>query len=108
MVSHQHAALQSFVFGKNRGKKNGNEEQRKKRNEKFIPFQNSFFVYFLMTEMKNGSAGIRVISYRLITMREKEKPGGIAPTMVFRDRDDNYCRRPAACNTQTQRENQRI
>jgi hypothetical protein len=37
-------------------------------------------------------------------MREKEKPGGIAPTMVFRDRDDNYCRRPAACNTQTHRE----
>lgn len=72
-----------FEKKKNRGKKNGNEEQRKKINVKFIPFQNSFFVYFLMTEMKNGSAGIRVISYRLITMREKEKPGGIAPTMVF-------------------------
>lgn len=84
MVSHQHAALQSFVFLKRKkiverkmGMKN------KGRNVKFIPFQNSFFVYFLMTEMKNGSAGIRVISYRLITMREKEKPGGIAPTMVF-------------------------
>ncbi len=77
-------SLTVFCFWKkNRGKKNGNEEQRKKRNEKFIRFQNSFFVYFLMTEMKNGSAGIRVISYRLITMREKKKPGGIAPTMVF-------------------------
>jgi hypothetical protein len=31
---------------KNRGKKNGNEEQRKKRNVKFIPFQNSFLFIF--------------------------------------------------------------